>query len=505
MIKSIVISVAVLLCVACNNDPILNSNEEENNEQQQTNEELAMPTGWGIEPNLNALTRNAVVDYGVVSGSGEDQTSKLQSALNDIESWGGGNLIIPEGEYHIARLYMRSNVHILVSCKATLKPYYPGYQGYTQIINMIEFSPSYTESEDGEFVENCSISCLEGVGFKYTVDNSDFYSDIEANANLYSAMYHEDDELTTLESELFSLGGMNKVRFARGKLVRNFLIADVQIINNYSTCCGMVFVGADTDESITQNWEITRPTNGVIRDCKISNASHGYGLCQTHSGQHLLFENLWANGGVTLRLEAHVGNNVGLFDIYGHNIYNEYGKAAVLFQPHSTHHGTMTIEGVTAISAAHGVLIREGFTGETSSGFEAGTFSNDCRVNNINVTYGEDAQIEEKDYWIYEPELWLKIQNVYKRTTTTISSVGAGKFAEFNQFEGPSYAPIFDDTKGTYKVTCTNVTYSGFDTELYGTLESDDGILYSENLDRVQGYIWSNDRLDVYKYAIKNY
>ncbi len=112
------------------------------------------------------------------------------------------------------------------------------------------------------------------------------------------------------------------VRFVRGRMVRNFLIADANIIGNYTTCCGMVFVGSDVDESTTTDWEVVCPTNGVVRDCKFTNASHGYGLCQTHAARQMLFEDLWCNGGVTLRLEAHNGGHVGLFDIYGHNIYN---------------------------------------------------------------------------------------------------------------------------------------------------------------------------------------
>ncbi len=190
---------ALLLCmgVACTEDPETTLGENEptennNNNNTTTSDELTMPTTYGTTVDRSALTRDAVIDYGVESGTGEDQTSKLQAALDDLNKWGGGNLIIPEGEYYMYKLCMRSNVHILVSSKAVLKPYYKGYD-WQQNINMIEFSYSDT-SKDGQdgcelFVENCSISCLEGEGSMYTVDFRSFYSDVENNVNLYSPMF----------------------------------------------------------------------------------------------------------------------------------------------------------------------------------------------------------------------------------------------------------------------------------------------------------------------------
>ncbi len=524
---------SMLLIAGCGEDPVtvddLDSTEQggsageddatgeddltgEDDSTGQDDVTLVMPTGWGVEPDLTALTRNAVVDYGVVSGSDEDQTSALQAALDDLEMWGGGNLIIPAGDYHFSSLYMRTGVHVLVSKDATLRPYFPkdGY-GWVNIVNMFEFSHTWPEDETAEdYIENCSVSCLEGGGAKYTVDYSHAYADIEANLKLYSVMElggTTSSALYTLNSELYANGGVNSVRFVRARLVRNFMIADAHIIDNHTTCCGMIFYGAGYEG----NGTVMRPTNGVVKNCSIVNACHGYGLCQLHGGKSIYFKDLRAEGGVTLRLEAHNGSHVGLFDIYGYNIYNEYGRAAVMLQPHSTNHGTVTIDKVESLSAAHGVLINSGFVSssalEDNPYAQPGTFANDCRINNIHAVYGVNAQIDDVDIWIYDPRIWEDdpslnqyetIQAVWKSEVPN-APAGLSRFANFYQYEGGSYAPVFDNTEGAYDVTCTNVTYEGF------PYEPVDGVLYSENLEFTNSSAWNGDvYVEIFKENYKN-
>ncbi|MFR9581466.1 MAG: hypothetical protein SNH01_07560 [Rikenellaceae bacterium] len=407
-------------------------------------ETLPMPTDYGTKPDLSALTRDAVKDYKVVSGTNKDQTSRLQAALNDLEKKGGGNLIIPKGEYRFAELYMRSNVHILVSSKATLKPY---YTATTKNIIMVHFTPAKEEIPN-KFVENCSISCLDQ-GKQYTVNYSEIASD--------------------------KSGGLDKVRFVVNRLVRNFMVADASIIDNYTKFCGIIFVGASTQD-VADKWTITRPTRGVIRNCSITDASHGYGLCQLHAADDLFFENLRAKGGVTLRLEGHAGQNVGTKNIYGHNLYNEYGKAAVMFQPHVTHHGVVTVDGVETKSSSFGVLIRAGFIDKLARkdpNAEIGKFDPGCRINNIHSIYGCEAQTESKDAWIFEPSELKYI----KRVTKPSGAV---------QVEGASCAPVFDDTRGGYDVECTNITSEGFPSSLPKS-----GIVKTEDLSRSQKDTWS--------------
>ncbi len=405
---------------------------------------LKMPTTFGTEPDRKGLTLDAVKDYGVVSGSDKDQTPKLQAALDDLEKRGGGNLVIPKGEYRLAELYMRSNVHILVSSKATLKPF---YTPKTYNIIMVHFTPAKREIPN-KFVENCSISCLDR-GKQFTVDYSEINSD--------------------------GVGKLHKVRFVVNRLVRNFMVADANIIDNHTKFCGIIFVGAETQD-VADQWEITRPTSGVIRNCSITNASHGYGLCQLHAADDILFEDLRANGGVTLRLEGHAGQNVGTKNIFGHNLYNEYGKAAVMFQPHVTHHGVVTVDGVETKGSAFAVLIRAGFIDREAKNdptAEVGRFDPGCRINNIHSVYGREAQTEAKDVWIYEPS---ELQYIKKVT----------KSGGHVQIEGASYTAVFDDTRGGYDVECTNITTEGFPASHPAS-----GIIHTEDLPRGQKNTWS--------------
>ncbi len=405
---------------------------------------IEMPTTFGVEINKSALTRDAVRDYGVESGSDKNQTSKLQAALDDLEKKGGGNLIIPKGEYRFAELYMRSNVHILVSSKATLKPY---YTPKTYNIIMLHFTPAKAEIPN-KFVENCSISCLDA-GKQYTVDYSEIASDGSES--------------------------LSKVRFVVNRLVRNFMVADANILDNYTKFCGIIFVGASTQD-VADKWEITRPTNGVIRNCSITNASHGYGLCQLHAADNMLYEDLCAKGGVTLRLEGHAGQNVGTNNIFGHNLYNEYGKATVMFQPHVTNHGVVTIDGVKSKSSCFTVLIRAGFIdreAKSDPNAKVGKFADGCRIANISAEYGREAQSEVKDVWIYEPD---ELQYIVK----------ASKVGGSQQIEGASAAVIFDDTRGGYDVECTNVTFKGFP-----STHPANGVIKTEDLPRQQKDTWT--------------
>ncbi len=445
--------------------------EEQNLPDYDQSDIYSIPDNIGVTVDRNNFTRNVVSDFGVEPNTSADLTRSLQNALDEMNRYGGGNLIIPAGEYHFAGLYMRSGVHILVSKDAVLKPFKTSSD---RIVNMIEYTPTWNEIPANEFVENSSISCLDE-GEQYTVDYSDWSSDIEANGRDPQLAYYK-DELAAAEQEAITNNEFFRVRFIRVKLARGFLIADANIKGNYTKCCGLLFVGANTPD-VEMQWDVVRPTNGVIRNCSFSNASHGYGLAQTHAAKDLLFENLKSSGGVTLRLEAHVGVTVGIYNIYGRNIYNEYGKAAVLMQPHYTHHGKVIIDGVESKSAAHTILIRKGFTSDSYAPEDAeiGSFSSDSKISNIKSVWGEKAQIEMKDVWIYDEADYDKI-----------AKVKVGNDPTFYQMEGASYDPIFDDTEGTYSVKCENISYEGF------PYQNQQGILTAEMLaPKSQKDMWS--------------
>ncbi len=398
----------------------------------------------GATIDRKAAMRNVVKDYKMVSDRKKNQSAELQFAIEDLSKKGGGNLVIPAGEYCFAEVYMRSNVQLLISSKATLYPY---YTPKTNNVIMLHFTPSLQEKPN-EFVENCSVSCLDK-GKQYTVDYSDFAPDSNGSQ------------------------GLDRVRFALARLARDFTIADANILDHYTKFCGIIFVGAKTPD-VVGKWEVARPTNGVIRNNSITDASHGYGLCQLHAAENLLFENLRAKGGVTLRLEAHTGENVGIYDIYGRNLYNEYGKAALMMNPHIVHQGRFTVENVEAKSSAFAVLIRPGFLNKDAIAnhpdAEIGSYASGSQINNIHSTFGTQAQTEAKDVWLYEPDMYQYIKMVEKDP-------------RYSQIEAASYTTVLDNTEGVYTVICTNITHEGYPHHV-------DGVLRTETLPRKQRSSW---------------
>ena len=58
-----------------------------------------------------ALQKNLVADYGAKPDSHEDQSAIWQNAIEELSASGGGRLIVPKGNYHIAEIRMCSNVH----------------------------------------------------------------------------------------------------------------------------------------------------------------------------------------------------------------------------------------------------------------------------------------------------------------------------------------------------------------------------------------------------------
>lgn len=374
------------------------------------------------------LTKDVVKDYKMVSSYTKDQSSKLQSAINDISKKGGGKLIIPEGIYCFSEVYMASNVHILVNEKAVLRPAgllretkgKGGIPNYSYGI-MLHFSHINGRTSP-KFIENCSIRSENGG--RFTVD----YSHLP-------------------------LGDAHQVRFICARMVRNFLIADVNIQDNYTKFCGIIFVPVDIDN--VSKLEVSRPTNGEIRDCSIFNANSGYGLCQFHGAQSLYLENIYAKGGITLRLEPDIVSEVdGIGDIRAVNVRSENGRAAVMMNPHTVHCGTIKVDGVWAKSSSFGVLIHKGFIDDQNKNnpnATIGTYADDSEVVNIHVIYGIDAQVDRKEIWILEPndaKYALYRDNLYLSKAS---------------FDGPSVAPVFDNTRGMYKVTCRNITSEGFD------------------------------------------
>ena len=80
---------------------------------------------------------------------------------------------------------------------------------------------------------------------------------------------------------------------------------------------------------------------------------------------------------------------------------------------------------------------------------EIGTYSSDSKVHNVACKYGKEAQIEAKDVWIYEPDMYQYILRIQKDEA-------------YSQVEGPSFAPVLDSTGDYYDVSISELKSEGF-------------------------------------------
>ena len=383
------------------------------------------------------LVKDLVKDYGLVSSQTKDQSQKLQSAINDISKKGGGKLIVPKGTYVFYNVYMNSNVHLVVDKEAVFKP----FLGEKTKTNMLNFGvPSDVFKSNGEketYIENASIRASNG---KFTVD----YSDVDPNV---------------------AWG----IRFISCGQVKNFLISDFNVKDAFTTYCSVIFTPAKYKGS--RDWSVSRPTNGEIRNISIIDASPGYGLCQLHGAQSLYFEDLYAEGGVTLRLETGAGGDyVGVYDIQAKNIVNKDGKTTLLMGPHIAQNGRVLVDGIKAISTGYAVTMGDGFVGGKHSVNEnaiKGRFGDDSRLINIHAVYGEMAQMKTQNLDLFTDEQMKKVKYDNRQ------------YDNLKWFIGPSQGVVREGTKGCYKVEISNVTFEGFSSDIKG-------IMYAEELEKIE-------------------
>ncbi|MFI3318147.1 MAG: hypothetical protein SNH88_03065 [Rikenellaceae bacterium] len=391
------------------------------------------------EDNLYPDAKYATVDFStnnLVSSKTADQSAKLQAIFDEYSAQGGGYLILPAGEYAFINVYMRSNIHLKVDEGATLYPYYSSSlsrnaNGELPIGNMLTFAQS-TNTSSAEYIEDCSISSLNGG--RYTVD----FRDIE-------------------------YGVLQQVRFIVCRMVRNFQISDFNIEDNCTKYCALIF-SPSMDQSCA-SWAVSRPTDGIVKNCSTFNAASGYGLMQFHGALRLEFDNLYAEGGVAFRLEPDItGSTHGIYDLKATNISAKNARAAVMFSPHTATNGTITIDGVRAESCSFGVLINAGFIdSDNTNNPDAilGSYANDSSVSNIHIIYGTKGQSDAQQIYAMTPDddkYALFEHCYYGDPSSTLTYVG------------PSLAAIFDttgyydatNTAISYLVTCTNITSEGF-------------------------------------------
>jgi len=369
----------------------------------------------------NSLAKSVRSDYGLVDDNAEtNQSATLQKAIDDVAAAGGGRLILPKGTYRFARVYLKSNVHLLIEKDTVIKPYWP--EGEKTAVFLLDVErPSarhITPDQERAFIENVSI---RGLGGRWIVDFSD--------------RQHKKGE---------------GARAVLAKMVRNFLIADLDVKDSFTTYCGITLTPLQT-ETETRDWPVSRATDGTVRDCRIFDASPGYGLTQLHGAQSVHFENIYAKGGVTLRLETGaVGDKTAVYDVTARNVVNEDGRCAVMFGPHSAMNGVVKVDGVLAKGSAYAVTMGKGGVKEAELRHNPdatdGVFAEGSYVKHIHAVFGRTAQIKT--------HAMMDIPEKYH------DDLELRWFSKF--FEGPSIGAVKDATEGHYHVIIENVTLEGF-------------------------------------------
>jgi hypothetical protein len=364
--------------------------------------------------------KNLRDDYGLVDdNAAANQSEIFQKAIDELAAAGGGRIILPKGTYQFGKIQLRSNIHILIE-KDTLIKLFPETKSCVFLLDAERPSrKKMTPEQDMAFIENVSI---RGIGGRYTID----YSDREASAE-------------------------EGIRAITVIMARNFLVSDLDVKDNYTKFCGIDLYPTASLTRDVSSWEVTRPTDGTIRNCRIFNASPMFGLSQAQGARSVHYEDIYAEGGITLRLETGlVGFHTGIFNVTAKNVTCENGNCAVLLGPHSAKNGLVQVENVTAKGCAYAVQVGIEHIKPAQFKIEpdatTGSFAEGSYIKNIHAVFGKTAQVKTHEILMIPEEYFddLKFRWLFNR-----------------YFEGPSIGAVMDSSEH-FKVQIENITMDGF-------------------------------------------
>lgn len=383
---------------------------------------------------INEVTKTVdlVVDYNVNNQDNEDDSKKLQKAINDLSSLKNGGVInIPAGQYYINDIVLKSNVHLVIDKGVTL---YATNPEVNKNFIMISFGNNRHRAK------NVSIRSKEGM---YTADLS-----VSQNKN---------------------------VRVINVANAENFLIEGLRVADDNTIFSAITL----NYSSFKGNYSM--PENGVIKNCRIEKSHYGYGLIQAQASKNIYYENIWGDGGVTLRLETsltkmndlQIGGN---HDTFAKNVYCENGNAAVMLSPHNIQNGHVEIDGIETVNCGFTVRISKGYIAgkQTGENLMPGTYANTSKLSNIKSTYGTTAQVKSKHF---------------KYMTCKDRKLINGHSPDGISYVAPSVAPIINTAKGIggkekgyWEIKIKNISTSGYVNQKKEILhEEDAGLCQSKN------------------------
>ncbi|NJB83675.1 glycoside hydrolase family protein [Wenyingzhuangia aestuarii] len=379
------------------------------------------------------------IDYNLVNDNAKNpQGDKLQKAIDDVARKNNGGIVyVPKGVYAIEGIVLKSNVHVLIEVGTVLKV----LKESTGAKNLKNGKKSASESNMKKKSKSTN-----GVVFKFDAESSS----AKGRKNKNSRAFIENVSVRGVNGpfviDYHHLKSGDKQRAFMLKMVRNFLIENVDIKDNYTVYCGTSF-GPSSSKGDVSDWEVSRPTDGLIRNYRHFRGSPGYGAIQCHGGQTVHFENIYTYGGVGFRLEVGANNkNVGVFDMSAKNVICEDGKIAVMMGPHSAKNGIVTVDGILAIGCVKAFSMGNGHVKKKAPDQTPGWFDSKSSVKNIHAIYGESAQVKGTSLGAYSNPKYLEKLKMWSD----------GKF-----FSGPSLG-VISEQPIAYKVSISNVTCSSF-------------------------------------------
>jgi len=380
-------------------------------------------------PKKSKITKNLVKDFGVDNDFATDDSEQFQKAINTISEKGGGKLIVPKGNYSLAEIEIKSNVHIVFDPKVVIRPYESSITKKKK--NKEKKAKKGKKNKDRkknkEGKKNKKKDRKEKKNKKGKKKKKDQYNGKNYNIFLFgqessikNVSFKSKKKKKMFTIDLTQTTNKNVGVFAL-RNVDNFYISDVIIKDSQTKFSSFTF-------AITPyNGSYYYPQNGIIRNCTTTGADYGYGLVQTQAAKNVFFDNISGQGGATLRLEtgAKKMNDLqigGVHDIFARNVGSTDGNAALMISPHAMQNGIVTIDGVTSVNSGFAVRIGDAYVAkkyDPSLNLKPGSFDPKSSIKNVTATFGTKAQVKPK-HFKYIP---LKYHTEERTAKTPITNV----------------------------------------------------------------------------------
>ena len=370
----------------------------------------ASDTNQTQTPSKENSINNVRIGQAGFETSPSDDSDTFQRAIDRVSQKGGGQVIVPAGNYRIFNIDLKSGVHVRFEPGVTLVP------GKGRGANLFNCGNS------GDRVSNVA---LMGPEERFTVD----FTDASVTP-----------EVTKLR--VIGVGDCDGFQF------KNF-----NIIDNYTVFSSLIF---GWDGHIDGRAKHGR--NGNVENITAKNAHYGYGAIQAHSGENIIFRNIKSVGGVAVRLEtglipmnkAQVG---GLDDILVDGAYSVNGQAALMFQPHTMRHGSIVARNIESNGSEFAVSISKPFVSKkrytAADNLKPGKYES-LKIDNVKSTYSDGPIITRFTHLKYYPEA---LHPMITRAEGAISQP---------ELRGPSIAAVSLQDNLSENIEITNVDAIGF-------------------------------------------